>query len=225
MLEFTSQPIFGFTLCIGAYTLALSIKNRFNYTILNPMLVASLIIIAILTIFKIPLGNFMSGANFISMFLAPATTALAVSMYRQLDMLKKNLFPILVGSVVGAISALASIFILCRVFNLTPEITSSLLPKSITTAFATKLSEQMGGLVPITVAAVCVTGIVGAIGAPYFIKWFRIGNPIASGLAIGAASHALGTTKAIELGEVEGSVSGIAVGLCGIATVIIAIFL
>lgn len=225
MTGLTSDPIFGFTLCIGAYTLALAIKRKFNYTLLNPMMVGSIIIIAVLLVFKIPLTDFMNGAKFITMFLAPATAALAVSMYHQIDILRKNLVPILVGSIVGAGSALASIFILCKVFNLTPEVTASLLPKSITTAFASKLSEQLGGMVPITIAAVCVTGILGAIGAPYFIKWFRIDNPIASGLAIGASSHALGTTKAIEIGEAEGSVSGIAVGLCGIITVLIAIFL
>lgn len=225
MFNLTSQPIFGFTLCIGAYSLALAIKNRFNYTILNPMMVASLIIIAILSIFKIPLENFMVGADFITMFLAPATAALAVSMYRQIDVLKNNLIPILVGCIVGAVSALLSVFLLCKLFNMPADITASLLPKSITTAFATKLSAQLGGIVPVTVAAVCVTGVTGAIMAPYFIKWFKVGNSIAAGLAIGAASHALGTSKAIEIGEVEGTISGIAVGICGLITVIIGIFL
>lgn len=225
MLNLTAQPIFGFTLCIGAYTLALSIKKRFNYTILNPMMVASLIIIAILSILKIPLENFMVGADFITMFLAPATAALAVSMYRQFDVIKKNLLPILVGCIVGAVSALLSVFVLCKLLNMPTDITASLLPKSITTAFATKLSAQLGGIVPVTVAAVCVTGVTGAIMAPYFIKWFKIDNSIAAGLAIGAASHALGTSKAIEIGEVEGTISGIAVGICGLVTVIIGIFL
>ena len=225
MTDIINDPIFGFTLSVAAYTAALLIKRRFNYTILNPLVVCSLIIIAVLLVFKIPLKSYMVGANFIYMFLAPATAALAVSMYRQIDTIKKNLVPILVGSVVGATSALLSIFIMCKIFNMSPEITASLLPKSITTAFATKLSVQLGGFAPITVAAVFVAGATGAIGAPYFIKWFKINNPIASGLAIGASSHALGTSKAIEIGEVEGTISGIAVGLCGILTVIIAIFL
>ncbi len=225
MLEVTKEPIFGVSLCLMAYTLSLIIKKRFNYTILNPLLVSAIIIIGVLTAFKIPLENFMKGGDFITMLMAPATAALALSMYRQLSTIKKYFLPIVVGSVVGASVALISITLLCKVFDMPAEITASLLPKSITTAFATKLSQQLGGLVPITVAAVSVTGIFGAIAAPYLIKIFRVKDSIAAGLAIGASSHALGTTKAIEIGELEGSASGIAVGLCGIATVIIAIFL
>lgn len=225
MTELTSTPIFGVTLCIVTYIVALSIRQRFNYAILNPMLMAAIMVIGVLKIFNIPLSNFMKGADFVSMFLAPATAALALTMYRQLDTIKKNWLPILVGSMVGAVSAVVSVYILCKVFNLSEQITTSLLPKSITTAFATKLSEQLGGIVSITVAAVCVTGVTGAIMAPYFIKWFRVDDPVAAGLAIGASSHVLGTSKAIELGEVQVSTSSIAVGLCGLVTVIIAVFL
>ena len=167
----------------------------------------------------------MNGANVIAMFLAPATAVLALSMYRQLETIKKNLVPILVGCTVGVISALASIIFLCRVFGLTDEVTASLIPKSVTTAIASEISAQLGGMVPVTVAAVMITGLFGAIMSPYFIKWSRLNNSIAAGLAIGASSHALGTTKAIELGEVEGSLSGIAVGLCGLVTVFFAMFL
>lgn len=225
MLEYTQNPIFGFTLAIGAYMIALMIKNRFNYTLLNPLLVSSGLIISFLFIFKIPLENFLNGAKFIEMFLGPATAALAISMYRQIDIVKKNLVPIIVGSVVGAAAALFSVIVLCRVFNLSDQLTASILPKSITTSFATELSAQLGGIVPITVAAVCVTGVSGTLLAPLFVKLFRVDNPIAAGLAIGASSHVLGTSKAVELGEVQGAASGIAVGLCGIATVLIAIFL
>ena len=225
MLELTNAPLFGVSLCLMTYTLSLAIKKRFNYTILNPLLLSAIMIIAVLAAFKIPLENFMVGGDFITMLMAPATAALALSMYRKLDTIKKYFLPIVVGSVVGATIALLSIALLCKLFNMPSDITASLLPKSITTAFATKLSEQFGGLVPITVAAVSVTGIFGAISAPYLIKLFKIKDPIAAGLAIGAASHALGTTKAIEIGETEGSASGIAVGLCGVVTVIIAIFL
>ncbi len=223
--QFTTSPIFGFTLCVASYLVGLGVKKRFNYPIANPMIIASIIIIGILVIFKIPLEDFMTGGSFVLMFLAPATAALALSMYRQLEIIKKNLIPILVGSVVGAVSALVSIIALCRFFGISDEITASLIPKSITTAIATELSSQLGGLPPVTVAAVSVTGILGAVASPYLIRWSRLNNSIAAGLAIGASSHALGTTKAIEIGEVEGSVSGIAVGLCGIITVILAIFL
>jgi len=224
MAELTSTPIFGVTLCIVTYIVALSIRQRFNYAILNPMLMAALMVIGVLKVFDIPFSDFMRGADFVSMFLAPATAALALSMYRQLDTIKKNWLPILVGSVVGAVSAVVSVYIFCKIFNLSEQITLSILPKSITVAFATNLSQQLGGIVSITAAAVCVTGVTGAIMAPYFVKWFRVDDPVAAGLAIGASSHVLGTAKAIELGEVQGSTSGIAVGLCGLVTVIIAIF-
>ena len=170
MTELTSTPIFGVTLCIVTYIAALSIRQRFNYAILNPMLMAAIMIIAVLEVFNIPFSSFIQGADFVSMFLAPATAALALTMYRQIDTIKKNWLPILVGSVVGAVSAVASVYILCKIFNLSEQITTSLLPKSITTAFATNLSQQLGGIVAITVAAVCVTGVTGAIMAPYFVR-------------------------------------------------------
>ncbi len=223
--EFTARPIFGFTLCIVAYYTGVKTKAKFNYSFVNPMIVAALICIAVLVAFRIPLENFMNGANMISMFLAPATAVLALSMYRQLETIKKNLIPILVGCTVGVISALASIIFLCKITGLNAEVTASLIPKSVTTAIASEISAQLGGIVPITVAAVMVTGVVGAVMSPYFIKWSHLNNPIAAGLAIGASSHALGTSKAIELGEVEGSLSGIAVGLCGLITVFFAMFL
>jgi len=223
--QFTASPIFGFTICIISYIIGIKIKQKLSFAIINPMIIATLIIIAFLTAFKIPLENFLAGANFISMFLAPATAALALSMYRQLDVIKKNFIPIMVGCIVGTVTALSSILILCKVLNITDKITASLIPKSITTAIATGLSEQLGGIVPITVAAVAVTGIFGTIASPYLIKWSHLNNSVAAGLAIGASCHALGTSKAIELGEVEGSMSGIAVGLCGIITVIFAMFL
>ena len=223
--QFTSQPIFGFTLCVIAYCIGVKIKSRFNYPIVNPLIVAALICIAVLLTFRIPLENFKNGANMVAMFLAPATAALALSMYRQLEIIKKNLIPIIVGCTVGSAVAIISILFLCKVFGLTVEVTASLIPKSITTAIASDLSEKLGGIPSITVAAVAVTGIFGAIMSPYFIKWSHLNNSVAAGLAIGASCHALGTTKAIELGEVEGSLSGIAVGLCGLITVFLSLFI
>ena len=223
--QFTSQPIFGFTLCVISYFIGVKIKSRFNYPIVNPLIVAALICIAVLLAFGIPLENFKNGANTVAMFLAPATAALALSMYRQLEVIKKNLVPIIVGCAVGSAVAVVSIVLLCKAFGLTVEVTASLIPKSITTAIASDLSAKLGGIPTITVAAVLVTGVFGAIMSPYFIRWSRLNNSVAAGLAIGASCHALGTTKAIELGEVEGSLSGIAVGLCGLITVFLSLFI
>ncbi len=223
--QFTAQPLFGFTVCVISYHIGVKTKARFNYPIINPLVIATIICISIIMLFRIPLENFMNGANVIAMFLAPATAALALSIYRQIKIIKKNLIPILVGCTVGSISAITSVIVLCKVFGLSDEITLSLIPKSITTAIAADLSASLGGIPSITVAAVMVTGLFGTIMSPYFIKWFRINNSVAAGLAIGASCHALGTSKAIEIGEVEGSLSGIAVGLCGLITVLVSIFL
>lgn len=225
LYEFTVKPIFGFTVCVIAYHIGSKTKAKFNYPFVNPLIIAALICIGVLFAFRIPLEHFMNGANVIAMFLAPATAALALSMYRQLKIIKKNLLPIIVGCTVGSIVAVTSIILMCKLFHLSPEVTSSMIPKSITTAIATDLSAQLGGIPSITVAAVLVTGIFGTISAPYLLKWSRINNSVAAGLAIGASSHALGTAKAIEIGDVEGSLSGIAVGLCGLITVLISLFI
>ncbi|MBQ7097668.1 MAG: LrgB family protein [Clostridia bacterium] len=223
--QFTSQPIFGFTLCVIAYCIGVKLKSRFNYPIVNPLIVSAVICIAVLLVFGIPLENFKAGASTVGMFLAPATAALALSMYRQMKVIKKNIVPIIVGCTVGSAVAVISIALLCKAFGLTAEITASLIPKSITTAIASDLSAQLGGIPSITVAAVAVTGIFGAVMSPYFIRWSRLDNSVAAGLAIGASCHALGTSKAVELGEVEGSLSGIAVGLCGLITVFLSLFI
>ena len=223
--EFTARPIFGFTLCVIAYHIGVKTKRKYDYAIINPIIIATLICIAVLTVFRIPLENFLNGANTISLFLAPTTAALALSMYRQLKVIKKNLLPIAIGCAVGSMSAVLSIIALCKLLGISEEITASLIPKSVTSAIATEVSAQLGGIVPITVAGVTITGIFGSIASPYLIRWTRINNSVASGLAIGASCHALGTARAVELGEIEGSLSGIAVGLCGLITVVIAMIL
>ncbi len=223
--EFTARPIFGFTLCIVAYHIGVKTRARFNYSFVNPLIIAALICIGILVAFRIPLANFMNGAGIITMYLAPTTAVLALSIYRQLENIKKNIVPVLVGCTVGVISSVASIIFLCNVLGLSSELTASLVPKSVTSAIATEISAQFGGIVPVTIAAVTVTGVFGAIITPYLVRWSHINNSIAAGLAIGASSHALGTAKAMELGEIEGSLSGIAIGLCGLITVLFAAFL
>lgn len=222
MFELTETPLFGMTLCLIAYAIGVKIKSKIDTPIMNPMVIGSLIVIGVLVTFKIPLENFMNGGKFITMLLAPATAALAVSIYRRIDVIKKNWLPVLVGCVVGSASSLVCVFLMSRFFMLPEDVLCSLLPKSITTAIATELSGQMGGIVPITVASVCVTGVFGTVMCPYFIKWFKVDNPIAAGLAIGASCHALGTSKAVEIGGIEGMMSGIAIGICGLSTVFMA---
>lgn len=225
MKEIFASPLFGIVLCILAFEAGIWINKKLKTPIANPLLIAILLVIAVLKLFGIPVSDFNKGGNVISMFLAPATAALALQIYRQLDTLKKALVPVLLGSAVGSLASMGSIYLMCRFFNLDQQLTASMLPKSVTTPIAMEIAAQNGGVVPVTVAAVVITGILGAIFAPFMIKVLRIQNPVASGVAIGTCSHALGTTKALELGEVEGAMSSIAIGTSGFMTVLFSLFI
>ena len=222
MNELISSPFFGVVLCIGTYAVGLWINRKTKSPVANPLLIAIALVIAILLIFHIPLEEFNKGGDFIAFFLIPATAALALSIYRQVWLLKRNFLPIIIGSAVGSLVSMGSVYGLCRLFRLDEVLTYSLIPKSVTTPIAMDVSLQLGGEPSITVAAVVVTGITVAILAPAFIRLFRVNNPIAAGVAIGTCSHALGTAKALEIGEVEGAMSGIAIGVSGILTVLFA---
>lgn len=225
MNEITSSPYFGIVLSIFAFEIGIKINKKLKSPLANPLLIAILLVIAVLQVFRIPVANYNEGGSIITMFLAPATAALGISIYSQLEILKKNWLPIIVGTAVGAGVSMISVFMLCKLFKLDDVLTASLLPKSVTTPIAIEVSSQLGGLAPVTVAAVIITGIAGAIFTPLMIKIFRIKEPIAAGVAIGACSHAMGTTKALELGQVQGAMSGIAIGVTGVMTVVYALFL
>lgn len=221
----TSSPLFGIVLCIFTFELGVWLNKKLKTPICNPLLVAIALIIAILQVFKIPLENFMAGGDIINLFLAPATAVLALSIYSQLEILKKHFLPILLGCLVGAVVSMTSAAGLCIAFGLDKSLTAAMIPKSVTTPIAMEISRQHGGLVAVTVAAVIFTGILGAILSPLLIKIFRISHPVAQGVAIGASSHAVGTTKAVELGEIQGAMSGISIGVSGIITVLLSLFL
>lgn len=225
MNEFLNSPFFGLTLSFGLYIFCKYLSDKTNLAILNPLLITTVLIIAILTIFDIPLESYNAGGDVISMFLAPATTVLAYSIYRQLILLKKHFIPIAIGCLVGSITSMGSTYLLCKAFDIESSITASMIPKSVTTPIAMEVSSSLSGITSITVAAVVVTGILGSILCPVLMKIFRIDNKVAAGIAIGTCSHAAGTSKAIEIGEIEGAMSGIAIGVSGIVTVIIATFI
>lgn len=225
MSEWLSSPAFGIALSVAAYAAGVWIQKKVRSPLANPLLIAIVLVIGVLKLFRIPLDSYREGGDFISLFLAPATACLALSIYRQLPVLKRSLVPVLAGSAVGAAVSMGSIWLMCRAFGLDDSMRASLLPKSVTTPIAMGVSEQHGGIVSITVAAVIVTGILGAMAAPFLIRLFRVKNPVAAGLAIGASSHAMGTSKALELGEVEGAMSGIAIGTVGLVTVLFGMLL
>ncbi len=213
---------FGFFLALGTYWIGLTLQKRFPYTIFNPLLISSVLSAAFLLVFHIDYETFDAGASHITYFLTPCTVCLAIPMYKQIRVLKKNLAAILAGIGSGCLAAALSIWGLCALLSLDGEIYHSLQPKSVTTAIAMGISEELGGNSGITVAAVVVTGIVGAMLAKAVCRLFRIKNPVAIGLACGNSAHAIGTSRALEFGELEGAMSSLAVVAAGIVTVVLA---
>ena len=223
MSELASSPFFGITLTIVAYWVGVRAQKKTGLVVCNSMLITVALIIAVLTVFHIPYEDYYQGGSLINLFLGPATACMAVTVYAKMDLLKKYWLPVLAGCLAGTGTSIGSILVLSRLFGLDKDMTASLLPKSVTTPIATAVSEGHGGIVPITVAAVIVTGILGNLAAPFLVKLFRVKDPVAAGLGIGTCSHALGTAKALEMGETEGAMSGLAVGICGIFTALLAL--
>lgn len=221
MKEMLSQSVFfGVVISLLCFQIGLWVKKKTKLAIANPVLVSVLIIVAILLLFDIDYEIYEGGAKYISFFLTPATVSLAIPLYRQLSLLKKYPLAIFGGIGAGVLTAMVSIFLMSLAFGLNHAQYVTLLPKSITTAIGMGVSDKMGGIVTITVVAISITGIFGTICAEAVCKLFKIKEPIAKGLAIGTASHALGTTKALEMGEIEGAMSSLSIVVAGIMTVL-----
>lgn len=225
MEALTSTPLLGLILTAAAFALARWFQKKTGWVLANPTVVSAAMIIALLLLLDIPYDDYALGGDFVNLMLSPVTAILALGIYNQRDILKKNFIPVLVGCTVGCAVSMGSVLLLCRLFGLDQAVTAAMLPKSCTTAIAVGIAEAKGGVVAIAVACVIIAGTVGAVGAPAFIKWFHVTDPVAQGLAIGACSHALGTTKAREIGELQGAMSSIAIGICGLLAVIFSLFL
>lgn len=221
MKEFLSESIiFGAVLSLAAYEIGLLMKKKFKLAILNPLLIGTICVIGFLLIFRIDYEEYNEGAKYISYLLTPATVCLAVPLYEQLSLLKKNFMAVAVGILSGVLASLVSVLALAKLFDLNHQQYVTLLPKSITTAIGMGVSEELGGLVTITVAVIVITGILGNVIAEFICKIFKIHEPIAKGLALGTASHAIGTAKAMEMGQIEGAMSSFAIAVAGLLTVI-----
>lgn len=225
MQELYTSPFFGIALSVIAFWIGGKLQKKTGLVLCNPLIIAIILVSAVLLIFKIPYASYQEGGALINMFLAPATACLAVSIYTKAELLSKNWLPIAVGASCGSLASMGSVYLLCRLFRLDEALTASLMPKSVTTPIAVSIAGSHGGIVPITVVAVIFTGILGSILAPFLIKIFRVDDAMTAGLAIGACSHAVGTSKALELGETEGAMSGLAIGICGILTVVFSLVL
>lgn len=225
MSELLKSPFFGIGLTALTYVLGIRIQKKTGLVLCNPLILSALMIAAVLVVFHVPYEDYNVGGSVINMFLAPATACLAVTIYDRRELLREYWLPVLVGCSAGVGTSMGSVYLLCRLFGLNREMMLSLLPKSVTTPIAAAVAESQGGIVSIAVAAVIATGIFGNLAAPLLVRLFRVREPMAVGLGIGACSHALGTAKALELGETEGAMSGLAMGLCGILTAAAALLL
>lgn len=225
MKEMLSNSLFfGVAISILAYELGVLLKKKFKIGFFNPLLISIVIVIIVLVAFHIDYKDYNEGAKYLSYLLTPATVCLAIPLYEQMEMLKKNWKAIIAGIVSGVLTSALCILAFSLICGLDYEMYVTLLPKSITTAMGIGVSEELGGIVTITVAAIIITGVIGNVLADITCKIFRITEPVAKGIGIGTAAHALGTTKAMEMGDVEGAMSSLSVAVSGILTVIAASF-
>lgn len=220
MNEFMQTSIFaGATISLLAYMLGAWLKKKFHSNLFNPLLISIAVTIVVLIAARVDYDTYNMGAKYISWFLTPATVCLAIPLYEQLTLLKKNLAAVAAGIISGVLTSLVAVLLLALLFGLNQQEFVTFLPKSITTAIGMGVSEELGGHVNITVLVIVVTGVLGNILAEPVLKLFRIQEPIAKGIALGSSAHAIGTAKAMELGEIEGAMSSLSIAVAGILTV------
>ena len=220
---FQSCACFGLLLAMGSFQLARAINKLAGKEVCNPLLFATLLCGAVLlgtgTEYDVFYDN---GGNILEFFLTPATICLAIPLYKQFELLKKNAGAVLAGCAAGVAAHMAGCALMLVLFRMEAAEYISLLPKSITTAIGLGLSQELGGFPAITMATIMLTGLFGAVAAPALLRLFRVTEPVSQGLAIGTSSHAAGTSRAVEMGEVQGAASSLAIVVTGLLTVIAA---
>lgn len=222
MSIFTDNMFFGIFISLIAFEVGLLVYRKTKFPLFNPLLIATTIIIIFLKTFNIDFDTYNKGGQFINMFLGPATVVLAVPLYKQFNLLKENFIPIISGIFIGSLVSILSVFSIALFLNLDSDLIISLLSKSVTTPIGIEITNSLGGISSITVLSIVISGITGAVVAPTIIKILKIKNPISIGVSIGTASHAVGTSKALEIGETEGAMSSLSIGLAGVITVFLA---
>lgn len=221
MFDLLNTPIFGIVISIICFEVGIILMRKTKFPLFNPLLVAITLIVGILVIFNIPIESYKLGGDMIAFFLSPITIVLAVPLYRQFELVKKHFLPIVVGITTGVVTSFISVVFLSKILGLDESLCFSLIPKSITTPMGVALSDTINGISGITVIAVILTGICGAVISPLIFKLIKLNNPVAEGIAIGTSAHAVGTSKAIEMGEIHGAMSGVSIGIAGIVTVVL----
>ena len=209
-----NSTIIGIVISLLAFEIGMVLRTKFGYAVLNPLLISIILVIGFMVAFHIDYDSYVMSARYLSYLLTPATVALAVPLYQQMQLLKDNFLAVMLGVFSGVLTSLASILLLCLVFHMNHAEYITLLPKSMSVV------EELGGYTTITVATIIVTGILGNVLAEPVCHLFAIKSPIAKGLALGTSAHAIGTSKAMQLGEVEGAMASLAIVVCGIMTVV-----
>lgn len=220
MLE--TSAFLGVVITLGSFELGRAMKKRWNFALFNPLLLGIVFSIAVLLVFRIDYSTYLNGAKYVNFLLTPATVCLAVPLYEKFELLKKNALAVMLGIGAGVVASAATVFALSALFRLDLSMFATLLPKSITTAIGMDVSVELGGYASLTVAAIIITGVLGNICAEGACRLFRITSPIAQGVAIGTASHAVGTSKALEMGEIQGAMSSLSLVVAGLLTVVFA---
>ena len=215
-----SSAYFGLLLSLGAYGLGLLLQRRWKLPIFNPLLVAIVVVAVVLLLLDLDYGSYSQGANLLNYLLTPATVCLAVPLYEQFSLLRRHGKAVLLGIAAGVLASLVTILVLAWLFSLDHSAYVTLLPKSITTAIGIGVSEELGGHVSLTVVVIIITGVLGNIFAEGVCKVFRITEPVAAGAAIGTSTHAVGTARAMEMGEIQGAMSSLSIVVAGLLTVV-----
>lgn len=224
MRELAHHPLFGLTLCVASYAVGQRLHRLLGTPFANPLLIAMALSAAVLRVLGVEYADFNRGAAPLVLFLSPATASLAVAVHRRRDVLRRAFLPVLAGCAAGSAVSMLSVHALSRLAGLDDAVAVSLLPKSVTTPIAVGLAEGAGGLPAVTAAVVIATGITGAVLAPVLMRAFHLNDPVAVGVGIGVSSHAIGTARAMELGEIQGAMSGISIGIAGLVTTVYFLF-
>lgn len=221
MSEFLSgSSLWAIALTLGAFQLGSWVQKKTGIAFLSPILTGAALIILLLLLFKVPNARYQQGVTHLSFLLTPCTVCFGIPLYKQLDRLKGNLTAVFAGVAAGAVSGVLIIAGMCFFLRTDNAVSIALLPKSITTAMALPLSENAGGLVPLTAAAVILSGIFGNVAGEGMCRLAKIRHPIAKGVAFGTASHVAGTAKAAEISELSGAVSSLSLVVAGILTAV-----
>ncbi len=219
---FEASAYFGVIISLFSYMTGVWLKKKFKLAIFNPLLISIVFTAVFLLVFKIDYKIYNSSAKYLSYLLTPATVCLAIPLYEKFELLKKNKTAIVLGISSGVLTSLLSVLAFSVLLKLNHTEYVTLLPKSITTAVGMGVSEELGGYISVTVAVIIVTGVTGNVIAESVCKLFKITEPIAKGVAIGTSSHAIGTTKAMEMGETEGAMSSLSIVVSSVLTVVAA---